>query len=153
MNKTKLPESLEIGQWIITKDGRTVKITGDDTPNLSYDDIERLATEEEIPEFIFKLGDAYGLNEKDFWEPLSKKLPVPHKMFFTWLAQYKKSIKWQTVSFTELPFDMQVGVIFNFIASNYSFEFYDCQYNRDSIVDIIISGFQEIDIDIKNKAQ
>jgi len=39
---------IEIGQWVVNKKGKVMKVTADDMPDLSYEDIERYATKEEI---------------------------------------------------------------------------------------------------------
>ena len=39
---------IEIGQWVALKDGKVVKITADDMPDVPYEKIERYATKEEI---------------------------------------------------------------------------------------------------------
>ena len=41
---------IEIGQWVVTKKGRVVKITAHDMPDVPYEVIERYATKEEILE-------------------------------------------------------------------------------------------------------
>jgi len=40
--------NIEIGQWVVLKDGKVVKITADDMPDVPYEKIERYATKEEI---------------------------------------------------------------------------------------------------------
>jgi len=42
--------NIEIGQWVVLKDGKVVKITADDMPDVPYEKIERYATKEEILE-------------------------------------------------------------------------------------------------------
>jgi len=42
--------NIEIGQWVVTKKGRVVKITAHDMPDEPYESIERYATKEEILE-------------------------------------------------------------------------------------------------------
>ena len=39
---------IEVGQWVVLKDGKVVKITADDMPDVPYEKIERYATKEEI---------------------------------------------------------------------------------------------------------
>ena len=39
---------IEIGQWVVLKDDKVVKITADDMPDVPYGKIERYATKEEI---------------------------------------------------------------------------------------------------------
>lgn len=46
-----LPESLEIGMYCITKDGKTVKITSDDMLGYTYDSFDRMATNAEIEKY------------------------------------------------------------------------------------------------------
>jgi len=46
MSKNEL--NVEIGQWVALKDGKVVKITADDMPDVPFGDIERYATKEEI---------------------------------------------------------------------------------------------------------
>jgi len=46
--KYKLPKQLEIGQWVYTKIGSVVQITHHDMPDLTYENIKRLATLAEI---------------------------------------------------------------------------------------------------------
>lgn len=40
--------NIEIGQWIVTKEGKVMKVTAHDMPDLRYEDIERYATKDEI---------------------------------------------------------------------------------------------------------
>ena len=46
MNENGL--NIEIGQWVVLKSGRVVKITAHDMPDVPYESIERYATKEEI---------------------------------------------------------------------------------------------------------
>lgn len=46
MSKNRL--KIEIGQWVVLKDGKVVKITADDMSDVPYEKIERYATKEEI---------------------------------------------------------------------------------------------------------
>ena len=46
MNENEM--KIEIGQWVVLKDGKVVKITADDMPDVPYEKIERYATKEEI---------------------------------------------------------------------------------------------------------
>ncbi len=148
MNNTKLPETLEIGQWVVTKDGRTVKITSDDMPDLPYENIERLATGDEIPEFTFEIGNHYGLTKEHFWNPFSKECPKSIALFFNWLLDYKKEVKWTTLSFTEMPLNMQIGVIFKFVSQNSVDGSLMFTSTNKPMVDCIIFGFRDIEKNI-----
>jgi len=46
MNENRL--KIEIGQWVVNKKGKVMKVTADDMPDLPYEDIERYATKDEI---------------------------------------------------------------------------------------------------------
>ncbi len=150
---------VNVGDWVITNSGKLVKITSDDMPDLKYEDINRMATEEEIPMFDFKLEPCENLGKENFWDPFMKKCPDAVGKFCKWIDQYKESVSWKTlfqehVKFHDVPFEMQYGILIDFLSDkighcSFPVAIADWQ-DRNDVIEFIILAFVEMELENRN---
>jgi hypothetical protein len=125
-------DSYDIGDWVLDKDGRTVRIHADDMPDLPYEHIERSLEPEEVPEFKHHASVSdYGLTKPHFWDIAMKHCPLAMAKMCEWIDTYKRQVSWhllfanrakcrsrscrpEYVKFHDLPFDIQYGILLRF---------------------------------------
>lgn len=91
---------------------------------------------------------------KEFFNELRTKFPSEMKHFDTWLGKYKSEVKWNLLffdhtPFCEIPFDMQAGVIWKYLAE-INCEKAENNKHYHSVRDIRI-GFTAVIKELNNK--
>ncbi len=175
----KTTSSYEIGNYVLCTDGKIRKITGDDMPDLSFEEIERKLTDKESPHFEFALkhgnetGDWSNLNRVQFFDPLHEKCPASVDVFCKWIDKYKKAAGWNKLfnsdsnwqdsdgknapapKFHDLPWEMQFGILLNFFSDTIGFcgfpleQFGDWQ-QPEEVVDAFVENFIFLELGIRN---
>lgn len=156
--KNNIPDQLNVGDWVFTKDGKLREITSHDMDDLKYEDVDRMATNEETPWFNFNLGKDIGLHKENFWDPFIKRCPYSVGVFCKWIDAFKISIKWKTsigenVKFHDLPFEMQYGVLCQFLTDTMGDSGIPimCDWlERDENIMFIISRFVDMELEFRN---
>lgn len=84
-----------------------------------------------------------NLNKENIWNDLNEKFPKAMKKFCDWIDEYKKDNEWnwifgnhdkidykKWIRFHDIPFEMQVGIIFKF------FKEHNLLFNSTSMTDV-----------------
>lgn len=157
------PATLNIGDWVFDKEGKLRRINSDSMPDLPYEDIERVATAKENPNFEFTLSHGVedgwvNLTKENFFNHLMVKCPLSVQCFCNWVDEYKRQVKWaklfrEEIKFHDIPWEMQFGILMDF----FSFTTGSCGYQLngdwqevDELVEFIINDFIYLEVGIRN---
>lgn len=155
-------DTYEIGDYVMDIDGKTHRIYADDMPELPYERILRDLEPDEIPEFTHTAHNEgeVNLNLKNFFNPAKQHCPISVGAFCSFVDRYKKQVDWKSIffgdiKFHDIPFDLQVGIIWRFFKEagrDITTGLYGRVGDRKFMTEAIYTAFVDMEIDMRNMA-
>jgi hypothetical protein len=149
-----LESTMKVGQWIITMEGKLVKIRNQQDVARYSNDFSRVAGDQEVPEFHFTLLPGQNLGKQNFWDPLREKCPMLVQRFCDFIDRYKDAVGWnerfgEKVKFHDIPVEMQIGIICNFLGYYSPFNLYSASSPAECVKQIT-ETFAQVEVQSLN---